>query len=100
MQMNFLHEAYVEKVTEISAIQGLSFLSDLAGRWHDEKTYEDFEDYKKVISEKFKDFKIKKINKRPFGLTIELTEGYNLRVKVQLSKTKAAIVLCEIMQSK
>ena len=46
-----------------------SFLGYMKDRWEDEKDYEDWNDYKKLIAEKFKDKKNKKILK--VGITYE-----------------------------
>jgi hypothetical protein len=42
----------------------------LAGRWEDEREYEDFNDYTANFVKNFPDFKIVKSSKRPFSFTI------------------------------
>jgi hypothetical protein len=51
-------------------------IANLAFRWMDEKEYEDFKDYEKVMKEKVETFGVKFIkgSKRPFGFVVEFKE--------------------------
>ena len=73
----------VNKVKEI-VLRKQDFLFHLKHRWNDEKEYEDFNDYKKIILEIFKDFPDTKIDKN-FNITIKGKER-KIIVKVRSSE--------------
>jgi hypothetical protein len=59
------------------------FLTNLYERWQDEKQYENFNDYKKVIKQQMKEFNIKNVTKRPFGIVFNYKDNeffYGLKV--------------------
>ena len=56
-------------------------LCNLKFRWDDEKDYEDFNDYIKVIKDKYPE--IIKVTKRPFGIVRKFNDiPYQLYLKV------------------
>lgn len=62
-----------------------TMLVNLLSRWMDEKEYEDFKDYKKVIQEfvvgNFPDVQFVKATKRPFGFVVNINEvGYHFKM--------------------
>lgn len=60
----------------------MDFLGNLKDRWDDEKEYEDWKDYEKVIREKLSDYNIVKVLK--VGVTYELN-GFDFTYKANKS---------------
>ncbi len=58
-------------------------MTNLYCRWQDEKEYEDFEDYKKIIADKLipYDAKFLSMSKRPFAVKFQLSNAtYEIKV--------------------
>lgn len=63
----------------------LESMGYLYSRWQDEKQYEDFEEYKKVMIknlEPFEGFTLTKATKRPFGFQFTIGNGALYAVEV------------------
>ena len=70
------HNAILDTLKLISNKDGISFFANLSARWADEKEYEDFADYEKVIRSKFCSFlEITKVTKRPFGMLYKVGDS-------------------------
>ena len=59
----------------------VDFFVNLYSRWQDEKEYEDFADYEKVLKEKITELPIKSATKRPFGIKYDY-EGFEIHIKI------------------
>jgi len=75
-----------------SVVENEVLLGNLYARWQDEKEYEDFNDYAKVIRETFSDLKIVKVNKRPFGFTVSTEYPVSVQVKVTMRSISTAVI--------
>ncbi len=72
-----------------------NFVGGLAARWHDEKLYEDINDYKKAIQAKCpKEFTVTKMIKRPFGFEFTHSgfKGRTFVVAIKARSTEFGLV--------
>lgn len=66
----------------------LDFFVNLYSRWQDEREYEDFADYEKVMKEKITELPIKSATKRPFGFKYDY-QGFEIHIKIANGYLKA-----------
>ena len=60
-----------------------TLLGNLWGRWQDEKEYEDWADYAKVMKDAFGDMFVK-ATKRPFGVVLKI-DGFPYQPKITVN---------------
>lgn len=72
----------------VIADKHLDFFVYLYSRWQDEKEYEDFAEYEKVMIEKITELPIKAATKRPFGIKYDY-EGFEIHIKIASGYLKA-----------
>lgn len=85
-----------ETLTEVEEKKLDDFLVNLFFRWKNEREFEDFSEYKKVIRAKFDFLTIYKITQRPFGLKFRVVNNLNFHLYIKVEKKTCKIVLKKI----
>jgi hypothetical protein len=67
-------------LTAIEDHNHVQLLVNLYSRWQDEKEYEDFAEYEKVVISRINYLPITRVTKRPFGFKVSLSIGREAHV--------------------